>query len=182
MTTDPASAAPTSASTEATALAARANALWRYLRMHGATATEAEDLAQEAFVIALQKGALAAAPPALAAFLQRTARFLFLRLRRRQHGRSGRAVEIADAVDELWQRDCADDAGTALIAAARACVEQLPERSRTAVELSYGFGGDGDGSRAAIARELGIQENGVKTLLQRARQWLRECIERRQRQ
>ena len=174
--TDPAGAAPTTTAVpEATALAAQARALWRYLRMHGASATEAEDLAQEAFVVALQKGALAAAPPALQAFLQRTARFLFLRLRKR----GARGEQVADAVDGLWQRDCAGDAGDALVAAARACVEQLEGRARTAVELSYGFGGEADGSRTAIARELGMQENGVKTLLQRARQRLRECIERR---
>jgi RNA polymerase sigma-70 factor (ECF subfamily) len=175
--TDPAGVSPTTAALPE-ALAAQARALWRYLRMHGASATEAEELAQEAFVIALQKGALAAAPSALQAFLQRTARFLFLRLRKAV----GRGEQVADAVDELWQRDCAADAGDALIAAARACVEQLEGRARTAIELSYGFGGDGDGSRAAIARELGMQENGVKTLLQRARERLRECIERRRRQ
>lgn len=151
-----------------------AHALWRYLRMHGATPTEAEDLAQEAFVLAVQKGALAAEPAAAMAFLQRSARFLFLRRRKAD----ARAHGIAAAVDELWQRDCADDDGDGLITAMRDCVDRLEARSRTAIAMSYGIDGD-EHSRAAIATALGLQENGVKTLLQRARQRLRECIDRK---
>jgi DNA-directed RNA polymerase specialized sigma24 family protein len=174
--TDPASAIAPARAPDAD-LRVRVRTLWRYLRVHGATGNEAEDLAQEAFVIALQKGALAAEPPALQAFLQRTARFLFLRLRKA----GARQQRVADEVDELWQRDCARDGGDALVDAARACVEQLDGRARTAVEMSYGFGG-GEHSRAAIAQALGMEPNGVKTLLQRVRERLRECIERRRRQ
>ena len=153
--------------------------LWRHLRMHGASAAEADDLAQEAFVVALQKGVLLqgvqSAPAATAAFLRTTARFLFLR--HRKAGRRG--ARLADAVDELWARDCGRDDGDALIALLRGCVGELAGRARTVVELGYGLGDRDPQGRAAIARELGMQENGVKTLLQRVRQQLRECIERR---
>ncbi len=159
---------------EAAALAPQARSLWRYLRMHGASPTEADDLAQEAFVVALQKGALDLEPAARWTFLQRTARFLFLRLRKA--GRSG--AQLADAVDELWSRDCGADDAEALLDAVRACVEQLDGRARTAVEMSYGFD-QIEQSRAAIATALGMQENGVKTLLQRVRKVLRACIDRR---
>lgn len=153
--------------------------VWRYLRMHGADAHAADDLAQEAFVIAIRKGALGFAPAATATFLRRTARFLFLRRCRDRR----RAIELADHVDELWARDSAADAGDDLLVRLRACVERLPERSRRAVELSYGLGSarsstDDTSTRTAVAQVLGLQENGLKTLLQRVRQQLRTCIER----
>ncbi len=152
-------------------------ATWRYLRMHGASPHEADDLAQEAFVIALQKRADALAPAATAAFLRRTARFLFLRLRRDARD----AVELADAVDALWAADCERDDGAGLLAALAACVDQLQDRARTAIACSYGIGGETPAARDAIARSLGMAPNGLKTLLQRTRQLLRACIERRRR-
>lgn len=149
--------------------------VWRYLRMHGASVHEADDLAQEAFVIALQKHAAHLDPAATATFLRRTARFLFLRMRRR----SRRAVELADAVDLLWARDAERDGGDGLVMALRSCVGELQERARRAVELYYGLGGDDARGRAEAARELGLSDNGMKTLLQRVRQTLRECLQRR---
>ncbi len=152
-------------------------AVWRYLRMHGASATEADDLAQDAFVVALRKGAAALDPPATAAFLRRTARFLFLRARRDRRD----AVELADAVDELWARDCGRDDGEGLLTALRACVGELDGRARDAIERCYGLGTETDAARAAACAALRLQPNGLKTLLQRTRQLLRACIERRNR-
>lgn len=167
--------APEPATDEA-AIARHLRMLWRYLRMHGASAVEAEDLAQEAFVVALQKDAARLEPAATAAFLRRTARFLFLRLRR--GGRA--AIDLADAVDLLWARDCEADGGDGLLLALRQCVGALSERARRGLELSYGLGADAARGRSDVATELGMTENGVKTLLQRARQQLRECLQRRQ--
>jgi RNA polymerase sigma-70 factor (ECF subfamily) len=149
--------------------------LWRYLRMLGADAAEADDLAQEAFVVAMQKGALQHEPALVAAFLRTTARHLFLRLRKA--GRRER--RLADDVDALWARDALRDGGDALVAAVRTCVGELDGRARRAIELCYGLHDNDAQGRAAIAHELGLQENGVKTLLQRVRHRLRECIERR---
>jgi RNA polymerase sigma factor (sigma-70 family) len=150
-------------------------AVWRYVRMLGASAELADDLTQEAFVVAVRREALAADPAAALTFLRRTARFLFLR-----HLRDGAdAVLLADAADEVWARDCATDGGDGLREALRACVGELQGRARLAVERSYGIGSDSPQRRDDIARELGMQPNGVKTLLQRVRQQLRACIERR---
>ena len=150
---------------------------WRYLRMHGASPHEADDLTQEAFVIALQKGAAALDPAATATFLRRTARFLFLR-----HRRDARdSVDLAEVVDELWQRDCAADNGEALLGTLRQCVGELQGRTRRAVERCYGLTASGEPDRAAAARELGLEPDGLKTLLQRTRALLRVCIERRTR-
>lgn len=153
------------------------HAVWRYLRMHGARPQEADDLAQEAFVIALRKGATGIDAPALAMFLRRTARFLFLRARRNRR----EAVELADAVDALWARDCERDAGDGLLTALRDCVGELQGRARDAIDRCYGLAGDEPSARDAAARALGMQPNGLKTLLQRTRQLLRACIERRTR-
>lgn len=149
--------------------------VWRYLRMLGANAELADDLTQEAFVVALRRDAVDLEPAAAFTFLQRTARFLFLRhLRDRDDG-----VLLADAVDELWARDCRDDHGNGMLDALRDCVAALPGRARTAIARSYGLGADLPGSREQLARELGMRANGVKTLLQRVRQHLRICVERR---
>jgi RNA polymerase sigma-70 factor (ECF subfamily) len=149
--------------------------VWRYLRMQGADPHEADDLAQEAFVIALQKGAAALDPPATAAFLRRTARFLFLRLRRDAR----EAIELADAADELWAQSCEHDGGDDLVAALRRCVDELTGRAREAVALCYGVAAATPVAHAAAAQHLGLQPNGLKTLLQRTRHLLRACIERR---
>lgn len=151
------------------------HAVWRYLRCHGARPHEADDLAQEAFVVALQKGAADLDPAATATFLRRTARFLFLRLRR--GGRD--AALLADAVDALWDRDQAADGGDARLDALRHCLGQLTDRARRAVELAYGLAAGDRAGRIDIGAALGLQPNGVKTLMQRTRQQLRACIERR---
>ncbi|MCA8976341.1 MAG: hypothetical protein KDC98_16600 [Planctomycetes bacterium] len=165
----------TAASRAESVVRAHLGSVWRYLRMHGASADEADDLVQECFVLAAQKGALGLEAAATATFLRRSARFLFLRRRREDR----RAVLLADAVDELWQRDCAHDGGDALLDALRNCLARLAPRTATAVRRCYGLGGDEPASRAALAAELGMQENGIKTLMQRARQQLRDCLNRR---
>lgn len=150
--------------------------LWRYLRMHGASPEQADDLAQESFAIAVQKGALGFDPPATAAFLRRTARFLLLRSRRNRRD----AVVLADEVDLLWQRDCADDDGDTAVDTLRRCVDELTPRAQRAIAGTYGLG-SAEAHQHELAAELGLQPNGLKTLLQRARQQLRACVERRQR-
>jgi RNA polymerase sigma-70 factor, ECF subfamily len=173
----PASPTPTASATASPEALVQRHllAVWRYLRMQGADPHEADDLAQEAFVIALQKGAADLDPAATATFLRRTARFLFLRLRRDARD----AIELADAADDLWTRWCEHDGGDELLDALRGCVDQLAGRAREAVALCYGVATATPLAHAAAAAQHGLQPNGLKTLLQRTRQLLRECIERR---
>lgn len=148
--------------------------VWRYLRMHGADAHEADDLAQEAFVTALRKGALHLDTPAAEVFLRRAARFAFLHhLRDRR-----RDPELADAVDELWDRTAKQDGGTQLLDNLRDCIGKLEGRARQAIRWSYGIDGTPAPSRDDVAKRLDLQPNGLKTLLQRTRQLLRTCMER----
>lgn len=171
-----AATAPLPAATVDATIRRHLHGVWRYVRMLGAGPELADDLTQEAFVVALRRDATGLEPAALATFLRRTARFLFLRhLRDRED-----AVLLADAVDELWARDCEADDGDGMLAALRACVGELQGRARLAVERSYGLVAEPERSRVELARELGMEPNGVKTLLQRVRQTLRACVERRQ--
>lgn len=146
-------------------------ALWRYLRALGAEPGTADDLLQDTFLVALRAGLADRGPAAVATFLRQTARHLFLRRRRDQGRREELLVELAD---RLWQQDCSDD-GEQWLAALRACVDALDGRPRDVVRLFYAEGKD----RVAVAAALGMQENGVKTLLQRVRAVLRGCVEQR---
>lgn len=158
------------AAADAVVVRAHVAGLFRFLRCLGASREVAEDLTQEAFVVAWQKGKQQLPPPALAAFLRRAARFLWL-----DHRRGERRAEaaITQLAMQEWERELPDD-GEALVAATRACVQQLRGRAARAVELAYGRGE----GREAIAAALGMLPNGVKTLLARTRAWLEQCVRR----
>lgn len=153
------------------AFAAQVAGVFRFLRSLGASREVADDLTQEAFVAAWQKGKQDLPPAALAAFLRRAARFLWL-----EHRRGERRAEAAVAALALrtWEEEDLGD-GEAMVTATRVCVRELRGRAARAVELAYGAGS----GRDDIAKTLGMQPNGVKTLLARTRKWLAECIRRR---
>ena len=166
---EPQSATPTDGGTGA---GAHRLAVWRYLRMLGAAPEEADDLSQEALLVALE--APAPADPAVArAFLRGVARNLWLRTRRWWHRRRER--EVAVAVEELWLASAEHDDGEELLARLRECLDRLPPRTRTALQAHYRDGLPW----ADVAAQVGLKPNGTKTLVQRARQALRHCIERR---
>jgi RNA polymerase sigma-70 factor (ECF subfamily) len=147
-------------------------ALWRFLRVLGCRGQQAEAIAQDALVVALRKGVDRLGEEPAGAFLRQTCKHLWLR---EQRDDRRRAERHAAAAESLWQRDLAVDDGAGWLDALDRCLEQLPERSRLALDRTYrdGFG------RNELAAELGIGEHGVRTLLQRLRAALRECIERR---
>ncbi len=80
-----------------------------------------------------------------------------------------------DDSEVLWREHCGRDGGERYLDALRGCVETLDGRSRSVVSLRYARGE----SRGKIATELGMSLDGVKSLLRRVRQLLRECVERR---
>jgi len=140
-------------------------AVRRYLRVLGADAAAADDLAQDVFVLALQKRVVDRGGRTLA-WLRRAARLRFLEVRRE---RRGVAIDEAELVWQEQERD-----GDARRQALRQCLQLLTERSQQAVRLAYGE----RRSWQQIAAALGIRASGVKTLLRRCRAALRECIER----
>ena len=78
-------------------------------------------------------------------------------------------------MDHAWrQAGLANDLDGSLDAL-RQCRDELQGNAAAALRLFY----DDELPRAEVARKLGMKETGVKTLLQRLRKRLRECVERR---
>ncbi|MCB9879225.1 MAG: hypothetical protein H6835_16640 [Planctomycetes bacterium] len=146
--------------------------VWRYLRAIGAPADVAEDLLQETFLVAFDKLHDVGSDAAVAAFLRRTARHLWLRGRRDAGRREQLLLEHAE---RAWVADCAADGGDRWLDALRDCVQRLDGRSRQVVDAFYGE----RRARADVARLVGLEENGLKTLLQRLRAGLRRCVDQR---
>lgn len=169
---DPSDTAPPSADATATFVARHQRALWRFLRVLGCAGQQADAIALDALVIALQRGVPARDHDDAAAFLRQTVRHLWLR---EQRSDRRRAARHAEAAERLWRQQCAGDEGAAWLAALDRCLGELPERSRRALDRTYR---DGLG-RAELGAELGIGVHGVRNLLARVRATLRECIERR---
>jgi RNA polymerase sigma-70 factor (ECF subfamily) len=146
--------------------------LWRFLRVLGCRGQQAEAIATDALALAIEKGLDGEGDAAAAAFVRQTAKHLWLR---EQRDDRRRAERHAAAAELLWQRDLGADDGAGWLAALDLCLAELPERSRQALDRTYR---DGVG-RAQLGAELGIGEHGVRSLLQRLRAALRDCIQRR---
>ncbi|MCA8951415.1 MAG: hypothetical protein KDE27_18045, partial [Planctomycetes bacterium] len=141
-------------------------ALWRYLRVLGASACDADDLTQEACVVALRREDFDASSPAgVFAFLRTTARHLFLRANRHRVGER----ELAEA-DAVWDARCPDGTGDDYTAALRDCVAALPARARELLSATYAEGL----GREAVGARLGLGADGVKSALRRLRAGLHD--------
>ena len=148
--------------------------IWRYLRFLGASTAEAEDLTQETFLAVARRPFDQRSPGQSSAYLRTVARNQLLMLRRKQkHEISTVELEMADSAWVQWAGS--DGSLDAYIDGLEVCLEKLEGRARRAIDLHYRLGA----SRAAIATDLQMKPDGVKTLLRRTRQLLRECIERR---
>jgi RNA polymerase sigma-70 factor, ECF subfamily len=149
--------------------------VWRFLVAIGCDHHEADDLTQEAFIRVLEGNFQYRGEPETAAWLRKTARHLFLTRVRKQ----SRTVPVAD-VETLvadWEQYQAAMPEDERIAWLRECLEALGERAREALSQRYAL----DLSRDEMARRLGLEPTGVRTLLERARRALRECVEKRRR-
>ncbi|HWB12659.1 MAG TPA: sigma-70 family RNA polymerase sigma factor [Pirellulales bacterium] len=143
--------------------------VWRYLRVLGCPAAEAEDLTQETFLAVLTRPFHDYNRQATAAYLRQVARNLFISSRRR-------AVAVAelDEAEAAWLRWAIKDDGQELMDALQACLQKLTDRARQALDLRFGR----QAPRAEIAAALGLSEDGAKNLMQRAKQQLRACIDK----
>jgi RNA polymerase sigma-70 factor (ECF subfamily) len=148
--------------------------VWRYLRYLGAVAEEADDLTQETFLALVRSDFVERDACQTASYLRTVARNQLLALRRRQR-RDVNTVDL-EAADRVWAASVGQDGSqNEYLAAVRECAEQLVGRPREAIELHY----RGGASREAIAERLEMKPDGVKTLLRRTRDLLRECVERK---
>jgi len=147
--------------------------IWRYLRFLGCEPSEADDICQETFLSVLEAPFEDHDNAATASYLRTVARNLLLKAKR--HSARKPRVEDLERAEDVWARVAAADSGDGYVDALRRCLAQMKGRARLALDLRYRE----SRSRAQIAAQLQIHEDGVKSLLQRARSSLRDCIERR---
>ena len=142
--------------------------VWRYLRLLGAAAADADDLLQETFLAFLRKAKADSDPTPL---LRTIARGLWIDRQRWLARR--RAVEWAEQLDSALAEAPQDAHLEGWLDALASCREQLGERAQRALTLAYC---DGLGRRE-VAAELGLAPNTARNLLASTRQVLRTCIE-----
>jgi RNA polymerase sigma-70 factor, ECF subfamily len=148
--------------------------VWRYLRYLGAEENEVDDLTQETFLAFAKANFVEHCPRQTAAYLRTVARNQLMVHRRRQH-REISTVQL-EAADSVWAEEAGPDGSLhTYLDALRDCFAQLDGRPRQAIDFHYR---DGEG-REAIAGKLEMQPDGVKSLLRRTRDLLRECVERK---
>lgn len=147
--------------------------LWRYVRYLGAESTEADDLVQETFLAVYRSDFVHQCHAQSASYLRTTARNQLLMLRRRQR-RAPSQVQL-DAADAVWAETFGDGPTDPYLEALEGCLQHVEGRARQALDQQY----TDRLSREQIAERLGMKPAGVKTLLRRTRDTLRDCIERK---
>jgi RNA polymerase sigma-70 factor (ECF subfamily) len=145
--------------------------LQRFLRVLGASHTEAEDAVQEAFLQALRTPPVQRSSSETAAWLRTVAKNVFLKSLRKT--RKVVAVDMR-SIEQDWAEVAGDDGAQMMVDALKQCISFLDERERRALDLRYTM----NASRESMATDLGLSEGGVKNLLERVKAKLKECVER----
>ena len=147
--------------------------VWRYLRALGAEQHLADDVTQEVFLAVYRKPFEQRSRGQTVAYLRTVARNLYLKACHK----AGRQVVVADFehIEADWQDLVGEDDGEQLAKALQECLKLLEEKPRRALDLQYRDGLQ----RLEIARSLEMTDDGIKTLLRRAKARLRKCMERR---
>ena len=148
--------------------------VWRYLRLLGCEASLADDLVQDTFVTLLEKPFCVKGDPATASYLRRVARNRFVDEMRRLR------LKVADNLNEadlVWEEAAGDDDGETWRAALRHCLEKLDGRPRRILELRY----QDQMTIDEVAHVMSMKASGVKSLLGRVKDRLRECVTRKAR-
>ena len=86
-----------------------------------------------------------------------------------------RLTHPAWGVEKEYEATVAQPLAESLLATLDECLGELTDRARQALIMRFRQ----QQSRAAIAASLGLSEDGAKNLMQRAKQQLRVCIERK---
>ena len=161
--------------------------VFRFLRITGRSAADAEDITQEVFAEVLRKLRSIRDPASFLSFLICVAKRKSISLWRREQCRpEGHAIEGANGDSpEEFVRFLEDISGSVLVAdfvreatfsslagTIRDALDQLSERHRAAIELFYFERYSGD----EIAAALGLTTNAVHILLTRARALLKERL------
>lgn len=149
---------------------AHQDSVWRFLVSIGCEHALADDLTQETFLSVLRDEFEYRGAQETIAWLLRVAKHKFIDTLRKKQAVPD--VDLTQA-EACWQEFDADYEQR--VQWLRECMEALTERSREAVRQRYEL----NLSRDEMARRLGMAPAGVKTLLERVRQTLRECVEKK---
>jgi RNA polymerase sigma-70 factor (ECF subfamily) len=147
--------------------------IWRYLRFLGCSPELADDLTQETFVAVLKHPFEDRDPRATNVYLRTTARNLFLMSLRSEE--KNLVIQNPELAESVWERFDRGDGGNSSLDALKSCLETLTGRAREVIELQY----KQNRSRSEIAEQLGMKPDGIKTLLRRTRDLLRQCVQRK---
>ncbi|MCF6227365.1 MAG: sigma-70 family RNA polymerase sigma factor [Planctomycetes bacterium] len=145
-------------------------ALLRYLRYLGCEENLAQDMAQDTFVATINADFALTNDKSTASYLRTTARnFYFMWLRKRKN-----LIDLPDEVliEQTWQEHEQGDEGESYRQALRDCLQTLTARARRALNMRFAE----NASREQIALATRLEPEGVKTLLRRAKDKLRDCI------
>lgn len=147
-----------------------------FIRSLGVRAEAVDDVAQECFILALDKLPQFERGTDFGAWVRGMARRLVMNLLRKEQRRQ---LILSDAVTQFMadaaENEPADDRIVEKVEALRACVSQMPERSRELVQMRYFE----DLSPGAIASRLERTANDVRQMLFRLRRALLDCVEKR---
>jgi len=135
----------------------------------------AEDLVQEAFVIAWEKFAEFDVKRDFGAWLRGIIRYEYLHWARKKKeiALEEEDLEAIDAHYATWHST--ESSQQDLFSAVRACVAALPEPLQKIIQLTYTFGFTGP----EVASGEGVSEEALRKRLQRAREKIASCLEQR---
>jgi RNA polymerase sigma-70 factor (ECF subfamily) len=153
--------------------------LYRYVRYLGISqSAEAEDLVQETFVAAFraERQAPADDPAQQAAWLRGIARNqCLMHFRRQRTAKVTFDSRYLESAEQRWRGEFLRGGdGFDFVEALRQCVEKLTGRQREALDMRYAE----KASREEMAVVMGMSEDGVKSLLQRLRAALKNCVQK----
>jgi len=152
--------------------------IYRYARYLGCDPALAEDVVQETFLAAFRSGKIPETDVAAqAAWLRGIARNMFLRQCRRSRTSPVLAdSSLLDQAESAWAaKFLRGGDGFDYVEALRECLGELAPPERLVIEQRYAQ----KTPRTEMARQAGMTENGVKSLLRRIRAALADCIRRR---
>lgn len=145
--------------------------LHRFLRVLGADHADADDLVQEVLLYVARHPFERRSPGETAMYLRATAKSLYIKFAQR----SKRVIAVDLATIEAEYAQAVGDDSESAVEALKRCIAALPERERLILDLRY----TRNASREEMGAALNLSDGGVKNLLERVKQKLKECLERR---
>lgn len=159
----------------ATAVSRHQKSVYAYLRSRMLDPTEADDLCQDVFLRFYEgREKLDRAETAISWLLGIARNRLREHARKLSRRKETAWTEMCLELDECVTPSAADDPFDAIDALPR-CMEELGPSARDAIEMHY----RGQMRLADIGTKLNRSEGAIKLLMHRARQALRNCLERK---